>query len=125
MAHIETGDTELRFERVGLILVFKVADERRQALQRLSVKTEYLSHFTRGRASTICDDICGHRSTKLAISLINVLNRAFALIVAGKIEIDIGPLAALFGKESLEEQFHFHRIDGSDAERITNRAVRR
>ena len=51
------------------------------------------------------------------------MNGAFALIAAGQIEIDVRPLAAFFGKKSFEEQFHFHRIDGCDSQRITNGAV--
>ena len=100
-----------------------MTDETCQSLQCFHIKAEYLAHLARGRPATISDDIRGHRGAKLAISLIDGLNRAFALIAAGKIEIDVGPLAALFGKESLEEQLHFHRIDGSDAERVTDRAV--
>jgi hypothetical protein len=36
-----------------------------------------------------------------------------------------GHFAALFGKESLEQQFHLHRIDGRNFQRITNGAVGR
>jgi hypothetical protein len=53
------------------------------------------------------------------------LNDALALISAGKIEIDIRPFAALFGKKSLEQQIHFDRIDGGDSQRIANRAIGR
>ena len=51
------------------------------------------------------------------------MNGAFTLIAAGKIHVDIGPLAALFGKESLEEQSHLYRIDGRDSQCIANGAV--
>ncbi len=51
------------------------------------------------------------------------MDGALALIAAGEIEIDVGPLAAFLGKKALEEQFHFDRIDGRDAERIADRAV--
>ena len=46
-----------------------------------------------------------------------------APVAARQIEIDIGPLAALFGEESLEQQFHAYRIDGGDSERVTDGAV--
>ncbi len=60
---------------------------------------------------------------KLSVALVDVLNGALALVAAGKIEIDVGPFAALFGKKALEEQVHADRIDGGDAERVADRAV--
>ena len=52
------------------------------------------------------------------------MNGALALIAARKIEINIRPFAAFFGKESLKEQIHLHRIDCRNTERITNGAIR-
>ena len=46
-----------------------------------------------------------------------------ALVAAGQVEIDVGPLAALFREEALEEQVHADGIDGGDAERIADGAV--
>ena len=51
------------------------------------------------------------------------MNGALALASTGKIEIDIGPFAALFGKKSLEEQIHFDGIDGGDPQRVADRAI--
>ncbi len=59
----------------------------------------------------------------LPIALVNVLDHAFALIAAGKVDIDVRPFAALFGKEALEEQIHADGIDRRDAERVTDSAV--
>src|SRR5262249_28304700 len=42
------------------------------------------------------------------------------LVSAGKVEIDIRPFAAFFGKKPLEQQFHADGIDSSDSERIAN-----
>ena len=123
IAHIETGVAELRFERVGLVLIFEMADQTRQAIQRRSVEAQRFADFARGGAAAIGDDIGGHGGAELAVSLIDVLNGALALIAARKIEIDVGPFAALFGKESLEQQFHAYRIDGGDFQRITDGAV--
>src|SRR4051812_21664870 len=102
-----------------------MADKARQALERLRIETQHLTHFPGGGTSAIRNDIGGHCSTESAVALINVLNRAFALLAARQIEIDIGPFAALFGKESLEEQLHFHRIDRRNPECIANCAIRR
>src|SRR5437879_8896756 len=95
LPHIETGNMELRFERVGLILVFKVANESCQALQCLHIKTEHLTDFSRCRPAAIRNDIRSHGGAKHPIALIDVLNRTLALIAAGKIKIDDAPSTAL------------------------------
>ena len=43
----------------------------------------------------------------------------------GKVDVDIGNLAALLGHEAFEEQVHLDRIDGGDAQRVADRRVRR
>src|SRR5206468_8955657 len=91
LAHIEAGDTELRFKSVRFILVFEMSDKPRQALQCFHIKTEHLSDFARSRAAAIGDDIRRHGSTQLAVPVIYVLNRALPLIAARKIQIDVGP----------------------------------
>ena len=73
--------------------------------------------------SAIGDDVGGHGGAELAVALVDILNGFFALVAAGQIEIDVGPFAALFGKEALEEQVHADGIDGGDAERIADGAV--
>src|SRR5439155_24854360 len=42
LAHIETGDTELRFKSVRFILVFEMSDKPCQALQCFHIKAEDL-----------------------------------------------------------------------------------
>ncbi len=51
------------------------------------------------------------------------MDRPFTLVARGKIEIDVGPLAALLAEEALEEHVHADRIHGGDAERVAHRAV--
>ena len=80
-----------------------MADKPCQAFQRFHIEAERLSDFARRRPAAIGDDICRHGGAKPAIPVIDVLNRALALIAAGKIQIDVGPFAALFGEESLEQ----------------------
>ena len=41
----------------------------------------------------------------------------------GKIEINVGPLAAFLGQKAFEKQFHADGIDRRDAQRIADRAV--
>ena len=86
-------------------------------------EAQRLADFARGRAAAIGDDVGGHGRAQLAVALVDVLDGALALIAAGQVEIDIRPLAALFGEEALEQQVHAHRIDGGDSQRITDRAV--
>ena len=86
-------------------------------------KAQHFADVAHRRAAAISDDVGGHGGAQLAVALVDVLDGALALIAAGQIEIDVRPLAALFGKKALEEQFHVHRIDGRDAERIADRAV--
>src|SRR5262249_42902051 len=78
----------------------------------------------RSRPAAIRDDICRHCCAQRAISLIHILNGTLALITTRKIEIDIRPFAAFFGKESLKEQVHLYRIDCRNSERIANGAIR-
>ena len=114
-----------RVERVVGIAVFPRAHEAGEAIERFRIERERLADFARGRASAIGDDVRGHGRAQFSVALVDVLNGALALVAAGQIEIDVRPFAALFGKKSLEEQIHSHRIDGGDAERVADGAVGR
>ena len=56
---------------------------------------------------------------------IDVLDHPLAPIAARQIEIDVGPLAALFRQKPLEQQIHPDRIDRGDAEAVADGAVGR
>ena len=71
-----------------------------------SVELERLAHLARGALAAIGDDVGGHRRAVLAVLLVDVLDDLLAPIAARQIQIDVGPLAALLGKEALEEQLH-------------------
>ena len=86
-------------------------------IERFRIESHGFADFARSGSVAIRDDIGSHGRAQRAVSLINVLDGPFTLIAAGKIEIDIRPLAAFFGKKSFEEQFHPHGIDRRDAER--------
>ena len=86
----------------------------REPLERGDFEAQRLAHFARGGAAAIGDDVGGHGRAQLAEALVDVLDGALALVAAGQVDIDVGPLAALFGKEALEQQVHAHRIDGGD-----------
>src|SRR5262245_19889519 len=124
ITHVKTCNAELFFESVEFIFVFKMADESGETIERFCIEAHHLADFARSGFASIRNDVCGHGCAKSAVSLIDVLNGAFPLIAAGKIEVDVGPFATFFGKKSFEEQFHLYRIDGRDAQRITDSAVR-
>src|SRR5580692_10951105 len=111
MTKIKTGVSKLPLQRVFRIFVFPRTDQARKPVQRFAVETERFTDLSRCGASSIRDDIGSHRRTELSIAFIHILNRALTLISAGKVEIDIRPLATLFGEKTLEQQSHAHRID--------------
>src|SRR5262249_32251601 len=93
------------------------------AAESFLVKPHDLADFSDCRPAPISDDISGHCRAELAIALVNVLNHAFTAVAAWQIQIDVGPFAALFRKESLEEQLHPNRGDGGNSQRVANRAI--
>ena len=58
-----------------------------------------------------------------AVFFVHVLDDALAAIAARQIQIDVGPLAALFRQEALEQQIHGDRIDRGDPEAVADGAV--
>ena len=97
----------------------------RQPIDLPFVEIERLADFARRALAAIGDHVGGHRRAVLAVFLVDVLNHALAAIAARQIEIDVGPLAALFREEALEQQLHADRIDGGDAEAVAHGAVGR
>src|SRR5205085_8296969 len=93
--------------------------------ERFVIKPEHLADFARCRSPSIRDDVRSHCRAKFSVALINILNRAFTLIAARQIEIDVRPFATFFGKKSLEQKFHANWIDRSNSQRVTHRAIRR
>ena len=123
VGEVESCVAETAVERIVFIAEFPGRDSGRNSVERFRIESERLAHLSCGHTVAISDDVGGHRSAALAVSLVNVLDHFFALIAAGEIEINVGPLSALFGKETLEEKFHADGIDGGNAERIADGAV--
>src|SRR5437870_3305129 len=135
-ADAAVADGESRLARAVLegIVVggeLELREQLREAVQLLLRQSEDLADLARGGASPVRDHIGGHRRTRRAVALVDVLDHLFALVAAREIEIDVRPrlvpgrVGALFGEEALEEQVHLHRIDGGDPERVADRAVGR
>src|SRR5260370_36425114 len=70
------------------------------------------------------DYVCRHCGCELSVAFVHVLDRAFPLVTARKIKIDVWPFAASFGEKPFKEKIHSYGIDSGDAQRITDRAVR-
>ncbi len=71
----------------------------------------------------ISNNIRSHGRAAFAVTAVNVLDNFFALVAAGQVEIDIGPLAAFLRKKPLKEKFHADRVDGGNAKGIADGAV--
>src|SRR5579862_4157366 len=123
MLHVEAGVAKLTREGIVGIFVLPGAYQAGQTAQSFRVKRKRFANFTSGGTATIGDHVGGHRCAQLSVAFIYILNRAFALISAGEIEVDVRPFPALFGKKSLEEKVHSYRIDGGDAQRVANGAI--
>src|SRR5882724_4268846 len=125
VAQVEPGVPELALGCVIRILPFKSAHQTRKPGDRLFIEAHRLAYFARRRTPAIGDHVCGHRRAVCAVALIDVLNYTLALIAARQIEIDVRPLAALFGKKALEQQLHPDRIDCGYSKRVAHSAVGR
>ena len=115
----------LRPMRVGRIDELELVHHLGQPIDERWIEAQRLADLARGAASAIGDDVGRHAGAVPAVFLVDVLNDALAAIAARQIEIDVGPLAALFGQEALEEQLHADRIDRGDAEAVAHGAVGR
>src|SRR6185437_16848254 len=94
------------------------------ASQCLVVKTQRLANFASCRTAAISDHVRRHGCAEFPIALVNILDRALALIAARQIEIDVRPFTPLFRKKTLEQKLHADRIDRRDAQGITDCAIR-
>ena len=111
--------------RIRLAAPLPLAHQARQPAQRLLIEAQRLAHFARRRLAAIGDDVGRHRRAQFAVALIHILNRLLALLFRRQIEIDVRPLAAALAQKALEQQFHAHRIDGRNLQRIADRRIRR
>ncbi len=122
---IEAGISELPLRRVFRIFPLPAADQAGKPVERCDLESQRLAHLARRRPSAVRDDVGGHGRAQLSVALVDILDDALALVARWQVDIDIRPLAALLGKESLEQQFHADRIDCRDAQRIADRAIGR
>src|SRR5271156_818832 len=82
------------FQGVVFPLPLPLRHEAREAPQGLLIEAHRLSHFACRGLAAIGNHVGGHRSAKLPIALVDVLDRLLALIPGGQVEIDIGPFTS-------------------------------
>src|SRR5437763_3482105 len=97
----------------------------RETIENTRRKIQRLADLARGAPAAITNYVRGHGRAVFAVAPINFLDRRFAPVAAGKIEIDVGPTFSALVQEAFEHQIIAHRINRRDSKTITNRAVRR
>ncbi len=125
MTEIQSGIAKTMIECVVLVAILPGGNRGGNFVESFRIETQHLAHFAPRHAAAVSNDVRGHRCAPLAVTFVQILNDALALIAAGQIEIDVRPFTTFFGKESFKQQTHADRIDRCDAERIADRAVRR
>ncbi len=103
LREIEARIAKLPLGSIAGVLPLPGPHQRGKARQNVFLESEDLADFARGGAAAVGDDICGHGGAAPAVALVDVLDDALALVSAGQVEVDIRPLAALLGKEALEQ----------------------
>jgi len=86
-------------------------------------EAEDFGHFPEGGARAVGDDVGGHGGTARAVFFEDVLNDELAAVAGGKVDVDVGPRAAVFGKEALEEQAAADGVDVGNAEGVADGGV--
>ena len=104
--------------------VFVGRKKLRHSIERGLGKAQSLADVAQRRARAVAHHVGDHGGAVAAVFLVNMLDHFFAPVMLD-VEIDIRRLGALHGNKALEEQAHAHRIDGRDAEAITNHRIRR
>src|SRR5437773_2391751 len=88
------------------IAIFPMRDGSGNFVQGSRIETKHFTDLARSHATAVGNHVGGHGGAAFTITAIQILNYALAIVAAGKVEIDVGPLATLFGKKALKEQLH-------------------
>src|ERR1035438_5466882 len=81
-----------------------MADEAGEAGELFFIEAQGLADLASCRAAAIGDDVGGHGGAEGAVAFVDVLDHLLAMVAGWQVEIDVGPLAAVFAEEALEEQ---------------------
>ena len=122
---IEADRRQLARQRIARIDELEVVHHFRQPIDLRGIEPERLADLARRAAPAVGDDVGRHRRAEPAVLFVDVLDDLLAPVAARQIEVDVGPLAALFRQKPLEQQIHPHRIDGGNPEAVADGAVGR
>src|SRR5690349_16787104 len=86
-------------------------------------KIQRFRNLARRAAAAITNHVRSHGCAMSAIAAINVLNHRFAAIATREIEVDVRPAFSALVQKTFEDEMVFHRINRSNPEAITDRAV--
>ena len=126
MLQIEAGILKLAFQRVVRIFVFPRADQACQAIHHFRIERTWPCRFhAPPNFPRYVITLAVIAAPKFSVAFVHILDRAFPLVAAGKIEVDIRPLTAFFREKALEQKSHADGIHSGDSQCITDRAVRR
>ncbi len=123
MTQIQISLAEVVLHGVGRPLPLKRADQTGEPGLHSGAEAQRLAHFPCSGAAAIGDDIGAHRSSELAVALVNVLDGTLAVDTRGQIQVDVRPLAPNLREKALEEQLHADRVHGGDAKRVADGGV--
>ena len=123
--HVQADRRQMLRQRVGRIGELETVHDLRQPIHLRRIDAQHLPHLARRAPAAVRDDVGRHRRAEPTVFSVDVLNDLLAPIAARQIEIDVGPLAALFRQEPFEQQIHPHRIDRRDPEAVAHGAVGR
>jgi hypothetical protein len=103
MREVEPGYTELLLHRIGRALPLPRTDEPGKASQRVFIEAQRLANLTGCRLPAIGDDVGAHRSSKLAVPGVDILDRLLAVFSRWKVQVDVWPFTTHLGEKTLEE----------------------
>src|SRR5688572_6006951 len=99
IAWIESRLAKVPLRRVLWIRPLPSVDKLRKARECIRREAKGFTYIANGRTAAIGNDVGGHGRAQFAVTLVHVLDDTLTLFAARQIEIDIGPLAALFGEK--------------------------
>src|SRR5712672_3622815 len=120
MPHIQSSLAEICCQCIFGILIPPRTDKLCQLVEQIKIESQNLSNLASRGFPVVSNDVGRHRGAKFSVTFVNILNCALAFSAAGQIQIDVRPLAAFFGKKSLEEEFFLYRIRFRNSQHITD-----
>src|SRR4051812_17940357 len=106
----------------ALLGVVPMPNRSAQTIDGFEWQTERFADLTQRRFTSITNDLRDHRGSVTPPLRVDILDHFLTTLVL-EVDVDIGRLGSLFTQEAFEQQIGALRVDGGDAERITDRAI--